>query len=815
MAGPRRIGEVLSLSIDSLGEGISSDGKKCKTLKFYCEKGTGYVEQPILSSMVPYVEEAFKRAEEASRYGRWLADWLERFPNKFPRHSSCPDVAEDKPLRDREIKAALGHLTLKATLNQFSYPTIKYATLNDLVKKTGYKKSAITYVLNLREKDKGRIPLAERQKVVSLAKDLKVGPFAPMSVREFAEKYGYLVSKVSRVLNGKSNIVAKGTKEKVIELAKELKVGPYQEEITINTIKDLAKEIGHPVKKVRLILDRYNTGKEEFRQKVLEKAKELKVGPFRPKFATLDDLAKKLNCSVSNIQIVLNSPIKPCDPFSLKILEMAEEMKVGPFSEPWPTINDLVSLLESSSSSINRALKSDPQYDKEYKEVLELARKMKVGPFREPQKPKMSYSDIADRLNISVGTVGLAFTNRDLSIKIGEEEAEILFNAQKEEVGPFNQHISIKEFSKRINVKFSRVTTILSTHEVCEKEVRNTIIKAAEELRYNPFEYPPVTLRTLNNYIRSKLPVYFPRIYQNIPTKYSNALFCRVLNQGSKIGLTKCVVQVPSTSLQWQVHVNGLGRRETIETIWQRFGIIRKDGTKPYLNSHSIRHYLDSIAAESGLSQMERAWWAGRANPNQNDVYDHRTDEHFLEKAKKLKLANSYNMDADSVLDKINRQLPVTPEEVDIAAATALSTPIGYCARSIHQLPCQIANDCINCTKLFCIKGESQKKEQYLRELMILTEKRLSNAFEAEDDGLSGASRYVIHQQKTLERLRQMNFMQKSIEIPSGSILQIRQEDTSPMAIAIKKLEEQDAISTKEDSLALKKSGLMKRRRSK
>ncbi|NQZ55854.1 MAG: LacI family DNA-binding transcriptional regulator [Lentisphaeraceae bacterium] len=705
-AGPRRIGEVLALPVDCLGEGKSSDGRKCRTIKFYCEKGTGYVEQPVMSSMVPYVEEAVRRAKEASEYGRWLADWLEKFPEKFPRHPECPDVDEDTPLRDWQIKAALGHLTLRSTLLKFKNKTVKTATLSEIAKAAGYSEAVVNVVLN---EDKMRLSLETRKRIVTVAKEMKVGPFREKvtTIKEFIKIIGYSKSKVLSALGKNGSKIADVTREKIVAVAK--------------------------------------------------------------------------------------------------------EMKVGPFSEPRPTIDDLVRTMGSSSASINRALKKDPESEIVYNPIITLAKDLRLGSFREEAA---TIDDLIKKTGYSISTVRIAL-NGNKSESISNDSRDLIIAAAKEmNVGPFREReLTIADVAKSMGALEGTVSLALAQRDVCDDAVRQKIINTGRKLNYNPLDSPAITLCVLNNYIRSSLPPYFPKIYQNIPTKYKDALFCRVLNQGSKTNLTKAVIQLPSTALQWQAHVNGKGGRERAETIWDRFGIKRKDGKYPYMNSHSIRHYLDSAAAEAGLSQMERAWWAGRSNPSQNDVYDHRSDEHFLEKSHKMGLVKSttYTLEGDRVLDKISRHMPVTPEEVDIAAATALSTPIGFCSRSIHQLPCQIATDCINCTKQFCIKGDSEKKEQYLRDLLQLTERRLTNAFEAEDDGLSGASRYVIHQQKTLEKLRQMSVMQASPKIADGSLLQLPQEDSSPMAIAIKKIKEKEALEAKETNTPKRKNLLKKR----
>lgn len=556
LAGPRRIGEVLSLPVDCLGSATTSEGKTCRTIKLFCEKGTGFIEQPIVSSLVPQVEEAVKRAKKASEQGRWLAKWLEEKPTLFPRHPECPKVTDDTPLTREQIGQALGGAPHIPNLEKWIQDEDEKKQILEISDKTGYDYKIVKYNLRLTH-------------------------------------------------------------------------------------------------------------------------------------------IYKLNLGGSSIE-----------------------------------------------------------------EIVNLAR-----------------------------------------------QHRIILDSQ-----------GIQRIAEKLSLPFSTILFILQRYYF-EEDIQKEITSVAKKVYSTKLSPPYITLTILNREIHGRLPSYFPQILQNTPTKYQDGLFCRLMYQGSTKRKNKQLLHSPVASLGWDFYVNGKNSRGVSEegTIWERFGVSRKDGVKPYMNTHSIRHYLDNLAANAGLSQLERAWWAGRNTPSHNDAYDHRTDKDFLKSAQKMEVvkANSYTMESDLVLDKVSRQLPITPDEVELAKASALSTPLGYCARSIQSLPCEIANDCINCTKNFCIKGDSEKKEQYLLELLRLTEMRLSKAYDAEDDGLSGASRYVIHQQKTLERLRQMAVLQKSPQLEAGTLLQIPQEESSPMALAINKLLKERAIERGEIEADEKPKLSLKRKRKK
>ncbi len=108
MCAPSRITEVLELPADCGVEEKDSKGILRYGWRFYAGKGFGADIKWIPTEMVSIAKEAIVRITRLTEDSRKLAKWIETNPDKFYRHSQCPDVADDKPLTCVEVCRALG-----------------------------------------------------------------------------------------------------------------------------------------------------------------------------------------------------------------------------------------------------------------------------------------------------------------------------------------------------------------------------------------------------------------------------------------------------------------------------------------------------------------------------------------------------------------------------------------------------------------------------------------------------------------------------------------------------------------------------------
>lgn len=105
---PNRVSEVLALPADCEIYKKDKSGIERYGLRFFSEKGFGANIKWIPDVMIPVAQKAIERLLRLSENSRALAHWYESTPDKFFRHSQCPDVDEDQPLTSIQVCQALG-----------------------------------------------------------------------------------------------------------------------------------------------------------------------------------------------------------------------------------------------------------------------------------------------------------------------------------------------------------------------------------------------------------------------------------------------------------------------------------------------------------------------------------------------------------------------------------------------------------------------------------------------------------------------------------------------------------------------------------
>lgn len=108
MCAPSRVSEVQDLPVNCLHSEVDSKGVERLGLRFYAGKGYGAGIKWISTVTREIAVEAVRRLTEMSEEGRRLAIWYETQPDRFYRHSNCPNVGEHDPLTDKQAALALG-----------------------------------------------------------------------------------------------------------------------------------------------------------------------------------------------------------------------------------------------------------------------------------------------------------------------------------------------------------------------------------------------------------------------------------------------------------------------------------------------------------------------------------------------------------------------------------------------------------------------------------------------------------------------------------------------------------------------------------
>ncbi|AJC15930.1 integrase [Pandoraea sputorum] len=209
-------------------------------------------------------------------------------------------------------------------------------------------------------------------------------------------------------------------------------------------------------------------------------------------------------------------------------------------------------------------------------------------------------------------------------------------------------------------------------------------------------------------------------------------------------------------------------------SIFERFGYTEDDGSPIKLRSHSLRHYLNTLAQSGGLSSTEIAIFSGRKDARQNRAYDHMTSDEVQAPISQA-LKNGFTSELEPVFG-VGRNLVTRGEFDGLGLTAAHTTQYGWCAHDFASEPCQMYRDCINCGEQECIKG-SEQKEASLRLLKRETEYLLKQAREALSEEEFGADTWVKHQTVTLERVDALLSILEDPAVPVGARIRLDVND--------------------------------------
>lgn len=272
-----------------------------------------------------------------------------------------------------------------------------------------------------------------------------------------------------------------------------------------------------------------------------------------------------------------------------------------------------------------------------------------------------------------------------------------------------------------------------------------------------------LTLSFLNEYCHSRLPSGWPWMNRERNIKYSEALCCfRAHEFVSNFSPSPIKLWAPGKST-FTTDLNFIDGQES--SIWKRHGYKKTDGSEISMTSHQVRHFLNTVAQRGALGQLDIAKWSGRANIRQNVVYNHMSDDEYIELAR--------NAGVGGVLEKIQVNKPVTFADLEsVGEGIAHVTEYGFCTHDHSMLPCQKHRDCLNCTLQVCVKGDVPRLDR-LKQLRNLTLLQLDKAKAEDTSGTYGADRWSQHQIKTLERMDQLIQLLESPDLLDGTVIRL------------------------------------------
>jgi len=284
--------------------------------------------------------------------------------------------------------------------------------------------------------------------------------------------------------------------------------------------------------------------------------------------------------------------------------------------------------------------------------------------------------------------------------------------------------------------------------------------------------------------------------------KFSEALFCMRANQlHPRKGTSPVRLWMPS--LPRYLQDVGLSN-ETRTSIFDRHGYRDSDGGPLTLRSHSLRHLLNTEAQRGKMTNEQIAWWSGRANQAQNQVYNHMTEQERVDRAKELLADDSGHLsvvpfhpknpddptapkpsshsDTNGVTTHGHWRIdagrkPASCSDLDLQPQLAgINTLYGRCEHDYVLSPCEGFAQCLDCSDHACIKGsgtDEQEKLVRIRELMDRVAQEVEQAKAKMDDGDWGAQDWYTAQRKWYDKLQQLVGILQSNQTPDGAVIKL------------------------------------------
>lgn len=286
------------------------------------------------------------------------------------------------------------------------------------------------------------------------------------------------------------------------------------------------------------------------------------------------------------------------------------------------------------------------------------------------------------------------------------------------------------------------------------------------------------------------LPINFPYLIRETGLKYSKALFVvRVNEMHQGCRPYRCMLE-PITPLTIN---NGLGGSigHGVSSVFSRFGLQEPDGSPIKITSHQFRHWLNTLAQEGGLSQLDIAKWSGRKDIRQNEAYDHMSGDDLVAKLREIA---GKDVNLFGIYRKVAGLIPISRDEfIRLQIPAVHTTELGYCVHDWTLLPCPLHRDCTFCSEHWFIKGDSKRMER-IRQCLKVAEEQLAMAEDAAASGYAGADRWSDHQRAVIDRLRNLVEIFDDPKVAIGAIIRLATTQTAgQVQIAVEERARHDA----------------------
>ncbi|NKA05342.1 hypothetical protein GO279_02361 [Ralstonia solanacearum] len=215
------------------------------------------------------------------------------------------------------------------------------------------------------------------------------------------------------------------------------------------------------------------------------------------------------------------------------------------------------------------------------------------------------------------------------------------------------------------------------------------------------------------------------------------------------------------------------GPRSVVGTlsIFSRLGYVDSNGPPLSATTHQFRHWLNTLAQEGGLSQVEISRWMGRRTIDDNAAYDHQTGFQLAKRIRERIDSGEATGSAVTTLRQLND--PVRRAEFGQSlVASAHVTDIGVCVQDLSALPCERHRECTTCNDHFIEKGNTEQRDRAL-EIFDAAQLMVRLAEEEQQDESYGADNWLAYQKLVADRASEILKIHADTSVADGTLVQV------------------------------------------
>ncbi|WP_124474081.1 hypothetical protein [Burkholderia contaminans] len=211
--------------------------------------------------------------------------------------------------------------------------------------------------------------------------------------------------------------------------------------------------------------------------------------------------------------------------------------------------------------------------------------------------------------------------------------------------------------------------------------------------------------------------------------------------------------------------------RDGERSIFSRLGYRDQAGGTLRVTTHQFRHWLNTLAQEGGLSQIEISRWMGRRRVAENSAYDHQTGFELADRIRGRLGRGEVQGPVGTTVRRIRE--PVRREEfVRSMIASAHVTDVGMCIRDLSALPCDHHRSCMTCSDHLIEKGNSVQRKR-AESMLSESQQILALAEDECADESYGASNWVEYHKQVVRRAAAVLDLHSDDGIPDGTLIQL------------------------------------------